>query len=109
MGATVFAWKGETLAEYWWCTEQMLTWPGTDGCDQLVDDGGDATLLMHKGRELEAQFAKDGSLPDPETTTNPEFKCVLQLLKSSIPADATKYPRMAKNCKGVSEETTTGV
>jgi len=107
--SAVFAWKGETLPEYWWCTEQMLTWPGTDGCDQLVDDGGDATLLMHKGREFEEKYAKDGSLPDPESTTNPEFKCVLQLLKDSIPTDSTKYTRMAKHCKGVSEETTTGV
>merc|ERR1719487_2437884 len=82
--ATVFAWKGETLPEYWWCTEQMMTVPGEDGCDQLVDDGGDATLLIHKGKELEEKFAKDGSLPDPNSTTNPE-------------------------CKGVSEETTTGV
>merc|ERR1712087_1016805 len=107
--ATVFAWKGETLQEYWWCTEQMLTVPGADGCDQLVDDGGDATLLIHKGREFELKFAKDGSLPDPSSTDNAEFKCILQLLKDSIPADPTKYTRMAAKCKGVSEETTTGV
>merc|ERR1712110_838367 len=107
--ATVFAWKGETLPEYWWCTEQMMTVPGEDGCDQLVDDGGDATLLMHKGKELEAKFAKDGSLPDPMSTDNPEFKCVLQTLKDSIQQDKTKYTRMAAACKGVSEETTTGV
>jgi adenosylhomocysteinase len=106
---SVFAWKGETLPEYWWCTEQMMTVPGKDGCDQLVDDGGDATLLIHKGKEFEEKFAKDGSLPDPNSTTNPEFKCILQLLKDSIPADNTKYTRMAKACKGVSEETTTGV
>jgi len=106
---SVFAWKGETLPEYWWCTEQMMTVPGKDGCDQLVDDGGDATLLIHKGKEMEEKFAKDGSLPDPNSTTNPEFKCILQLLKDSIPADKTKYSRMAKACKGVSEETTTGV
>merc|ERR1712004_451875 len=93
--STVFAWKGETLPEYWWCTEQMMTVPGADGCDLLVDDGGDATLLIHKGKEFEAKFAKDGSLPDPESTTNPEFKCILQLLKDSIPADKTKYTRMA--------------
>jgi|Transcript_14139 adenosylhomocysteinase len=105
----VFAWKGETLPEYWWCTEQMMTVPGADGCDQLVDDGGDATLLIHKGKEFEEKFAKDGSLPDPNSTTNPEFKCILQLLKDSIPLDKTKYSRMAKVCKGVSEETTTGV
>merc|ERR1712070_561714 len=107
--STVFAWKGETLPEYWWCTEQMMTVPGADGCDQLVDDGGDATLLIHKGKEFEAKFAKDGSLPDPESTDNAEFKCILQLLKDSIPADKTKYTRMAKKCQGVSEETTTGV
>merc|ERR1719491_2586752 len=107
--ATVFAWKEETLPEYWWCTEQMMTVPGADGCDQLVDDGGDATLLIHKGKELEAKYAKDKSLPDPSSTDNPEFKCILQLLKDSIPADPTKYSRMAAKCKGVSEETTTGV
>jgi len=107
--STVFAWKGETLPEYWWCTEQMLTVPDCDGCDQLVDDGGDATLLIHKGREFEEKFAKDGSLPDPNSTTNPEFKCVLQTIKDSIGADKTKWTRMSKICKGVSEETTTGV
>jgi len=108
-GTPVFAWKGETLPEYWWCTEQMMTWQGTDGCDQLVDDGGDATLLIHKGKEYEEKYAKDGSLPDPASTTNAEFKCILQLLKDSIPLDKTKYTRMALKCKGVSEETTTGV
>merc|ERR1712071_108352 len=107
--STVFAWKGETLPEYWWCTEQMMTVPGEDGCDQLVDDGGDATLLMHKGKEYEEKFAKDGSLPDPSSTDNAEFKCVLQVLRDSIPQDKTKYTRMAAACKGVSEETTTGV
>merc|ERR1712227_527138 len=98
-----------TLPEYWWCTEQMMTVPGADGCDQLVDDGGDATLLMHKGKEYEEKFAKDGSLPDPSSTDNAEFKCILQLLKDSIQVDKTKYSRMAKKCQGVSEETTTGV
>merc|ERR1712216_404653 len=107
--ATVFAWKGETLSEYWWCTEQMMTVPGEDGCDLLVDDGGDATLLIHKGKEFEEKYAKDGSLPDPNSTDNAEFKCILQLLKDFIPADKTKYTRMAKKCQGVSEETTTGV
>lgn len=87
----------------------MLTWPGCDGCDQLVDDGGDATMLIHKGREFEEKYAKDGSLPDPNSTTNAEFKCVLQTIKDSIPLDATKFTRMSKQCKGVSEETTTGV
>merc|ERR1712242_653909 len=79
------------------------------GCDQLVDGGGDATLLMHKGKEYEDKFAKDGTLPDPASTTNPEFKCILQLLKDSIPANKTKYTKMAAACKGVSEETTTGL
>merc|ERR1719505_518137 len=86
----------------------MMTVPGADGCDQLVDDGGDATLLIHKGKEYEENFAKDGSLPDPNSTDNAEFKCILQLLRDSIPADKTKYTRMAAKCKGVSEETTTG-
>merc|ERR1712185_574071 len=107
--STVFAWKGETLPEYWWCTEQMLTWPGCDGPDLIVDDGGDATMLIHKGREFEEKYAKDKSLPGPASTTNAEFKCVLQTIRDSIPRDPTKWTRMSKNCKGVSEETTTGV
>jgi len=107
--SSVFAWKGETLEEYWWCTEQMLTWPGEDGPDMLVDDGGDATLLIHEGVKAEAKFAKDGTLPDPESTTNPEFKCVLTTLKNSIQKDAQKWTKMAKCVRGVSEETTTGV
>merc|ERR1719272_742192 len=86
-----------------------MTVPGQDGCDLLVDDGGDATLLIHKGKEFEEKYAKDGSLPDPASTDNAEFKCILQRLKDSIPADKTKYSRMAKKCQGVSEETTTGV
>merc|ERR1711927_122517 len=107
--SVVFAWKGETLPEYWWCTEQMLTWPGCDGPDQIVDDGGDATMLIHKGREFEEKYAKDKSLPDPMSTDNAEFKCVLQIIRDSIPRDPTKWTRMSKVCKGVSEETTTGV
>jgi adenosylhomocysteinase len=107
--STVFAWKGETLPEYWWCTEQMMTVPGFDGCVQLVDDGGDATLLIHKGNELEEKYAKGGSVPDPASTDNDEFKCILQLLKDSFPADKTKYSRMAAQCKGVREEMTTDV
>jgi adenosylhomocysteinase len=108
--SAVYAWKGETLAEYWWCTEQMLTWPGADGCDYIVDDGGDATLLIHKGKEFEEKFAKDkNDLPNPESTSNPEFKCVLQTILDSIKVDPTKWSRMAKTCRGVSEETTPGV
>merc|ERR1719428_2156823 len=105
----VFAWKGETLPEYWWCTEQMLTWEGADGPDQIVDDGGDATMMPKKGKEWETEYAKSKTLPSPDDSTNPEFKCVLQLLRDSIAVDPTKWTRMAANCKGVSEETTTGV
>merc|ERR1711865_757479 len=94
---------------YWWGTKEMMTVPGKDGCHQLVDDGGDATLLIHKGKEYEALYAKDGTLPDPNSTTNAEFKCILQLLKDSIPVDKTKWTRYAGYMKGVSEETTTGV
>jgi len=107
--ASVFAWKGETLEEYWWCTEQMLTWPGKDGPDMLVDDGGDATLLIHEGVKAEAAFAKDGTLPDPESTKNAEFKCVLNIIKNSLAVDPQKWTKMAKTVRGVSEETTTGV
>merc|ERR1719253_1537493 len=107
--AAVFAWKGETLDEYWWCTEQALTWENYPGPDFIVDDGGDATLLIHKGEEFEAAFAKDGTLPDPESTTNPEFKCVLTLIRDSLKVDPKKWTSMADNWKGVSEETTTGV
>nr|CBN20774.1 S-Adenosyl homocysteine hydrolase [Polytomella sp. Pringsheim 198.80] len=107
--AAVFAWKGETLEEYWWCTEQSLIWPDSDGPDLIVDDGGDATLLIHEGVAAEAAFAANGKLPDPESTTNPEFKIVLRIIKESIERDATRFTRMAKKIQGVSEETTTGV
>jgi len=107
--ASVFAWKGETLEEYWWCTEQMLTWPGKDGPDLLVDDGGDATLLIHEGKKYEEKYAKDGSLPDPASTTNAEFKCVMSIIRESIKKDPLKWTKMAKSVRGVSEETTTGV
>jgi len=106
---TIFAWKGMTLEEYWDCTEECLTWPGADGPDLIVDDGGDATLLVHKGKELEEAFAKDGSLPDPESTTNAELKCVLNVIKRSLGVDPKKWTKMAATIKGVSEETTTGV
>merc|ERR1712113_701055 len=107
--AAIFAWKGETLPEYWWCTEQALTWENYPGPDLIVDDGGDATLLIHKGKELEAAFAKDGSIPDPDSTTNPEFKCILSLIRDTLKINAKKRTAMADNWKGVSEETTTGV
>ena len=107
--AAVFAWKGETLEEYWWCTEQALIWPGSDGPDLLVDDGGDATLLIHEGVKAEELYAKDGTLPDPTTTDNLEFQIVLGLIRDNLPKDPTRWTRMSKKLVGVSEETTTGV
>ena len=177
--AAVFAWKGETLEEYWWCTEQALCWPGADGCDLLVDDGGDATLLIHGARQrrgaclrargccvwgtaaasrppdrrhsqppaaearrsallapassltcfpprpapphpplptpptegvkAEAAFKADGTLPNPDSTDNPEFKIVLRLIRDGLAAHPDKWTKMAAKCRGVSEETTTGV
>merc|ERR1712224_263958 len=97
------------MGEYWWCTEQMLTWPGRDGPDMIVDDGGDATMLIHEGRKYETQYEKDGSLPDPASTTHAEFKCVLALIRESIKKDPKKWTKMSKCVRGVSEETTTGV
>jgi adenosylhomocysteinase len=104
-GVPVFAWKGETLEEYWWCTEQMMTWPDGDGANMILDDGGDATLLLHKGVE----FEKSGDVPDPTTASNAEFALVLGLLQRSLKTDPTKWTRMAAGIKGVTEETTTGV
>merc|ERR1712193_492699 len=105
----VFAWKGETLQEYWWCTEQALTWENYPGPDLIVDDGGDATLLIHKGKEWEEEFAKSGKLPNPDDSNNPEFRCILALVRDSIKVNPKKWTNMAANWKGVSEETTTGV
>jgi adenosylhomocysteinase len=108
--SAVFAWKGETLEEYWWCTYQALVWPDEDGCPNLiVDDGGDATLLIHEGVKAEAEYKKSGKLPDPSTTEDPEFKIVLRLLHTTIKANANRWTKMAQSIVGVSEETTTGV
>jgi adenosylhomocysteinase len=87
----------------------MLTWPGKDGPDMIVDDGGDATMLIHEGTKAEAKYEKDGTLPDPASTTNAEFKCVLALIRESIKKDPKKWTKMSKTVRGVSEETTTGV
>ncbi|WP_405435152.1 adenosylhomocysteinase [Streptomyces avidinii] len=100
-GIPVFAWKGETLEEYWWCTEQALTWPGHAGPNMILDDGGDATLLVHKGVE----YQKAGRVPDPSTADNEEMALVLGLLgRTSI-----DWTALAAGIRGVTEETTTGV
>jgi adenosylhomocysteinase len=104
-GVPVFAWKGETLEEYWWCTDQALTWPGEDGPNMILDDGGDATLLVHNGVQYEA----DGAVPDVATAENEEHAVILGLLTRSLEADSQRFTRMAAEIKGVTEETTTGV
>ena len=103
-GVPVFAWKGESLEEYWWCTEQALRWPGP-GPTMILDDGGDATLLVHKGVE----FEKAGAVPDPATADSEEFGVVLEVLTRSVAEDPTRWTTIANGIKGVSEETTTGV
>jgi len=110
--AAVFAWKGETLEEYWECTLNAITWPEDakgDGCDLIVDDGGDMTLLIHEGVKAEKKYAEDGSLPNPDSTDNAEFKIVLALLARELPKSPRKWHRLAERMIGVSEETTTGV
>ncbi len=104
----VFAWKGETLEEYWWCTNQALTFP-EGGPTLIVDDGGDATMLIHMGYEAEDAFAKDGTLPDPESADSEEMVVVLKLLREELQNDPQRWHRVAADLLGVSEETTTGV
>jgi adenosylhomocysteinase len=109
-GIPVFAWKGETLEEYWWCTDRALSWPvpgehGVRGPNMILDDGGDATLLVHKGVEYE----RDGEVPDPSTADNDEFRVVLELLDEVHAADDRRWHRVADDIIGVTEETTTGV
>lgn len=108
-GVPVYAWKGETLEEYWWCTEQVLRWPadasGSTGPNMILDDGGDATLLVHKGVE----FEKAGAVPDPSTADSEEFGVVLTLLQKSLAEDPNRWTQIAAGIKGVTEETTTGV
>jgi adenosylhomocysteinase len=104
-GIPVFAWKGETLDEYWWCTEQMLTWPDGEGPNMILDDGGDATMLVQKGTEYE----RAGAVPDPSTAESEEFRVFLTLLAKSVAADPQKWTKIGQGIKGVTEETTTGV
>ena len=105
-GVPVFAWKGETLEEYWWCTDMALRWPDGSGPELIVDDGGDATLLIHKGLE----FEKADKIPDfnPETDSE-EYGVILDLLRKISAEDNRRWHRTAESCRGVSEETTTGV
>jgi adenosylhomocysteinase len=110
-GVPVFAWKGETLEEYWWCTEQVIRWPGEDGTpgasgpNMILDDGGDATLLVHKGTEYEAA----GAVPDPATADSEEFEVILSLLQRSLGEDPQRFTKIGQGIMGVTEETTTGV
>jgi adenosylhomocysteinase len=104
-GVPVFAWKGETLEEYWWCTERALTWPDAEGPNMILDDGGDATLLVHKGVEYE----RAGAVPDPAGSDSEEMQVILRLLERSLQDDPRRWHRLASEVKGVTEETTTGV
>jgi adenosylhomocysteinase len=104
-GVPVFAWKGETLAEYWWCADQALAWPGEDGPNMLLDDGGDATLLVHQG----AEYEKAGAVPVAADEDPGELAVILDLLRASVAAGPDRFTRMAAGVIGVTEETTTGV
>jgi adenosylhomocysteinase len=104
-GVPVFAWKGETLEEYWWCTEQVFAWPGGQGPNMILDDGGDATLLVHKGVEFEAA----GAVPSAAENDPEEWKIILDTLRRSLAEDPQRWTRIATEIKGVTEETTTGV
>ena len=104
-GVPVFAWKGETLEEYWWCTENVVRWPDGKGPNLILDDGGDATMLVHKGTEYEAA----GQVPADGEDDAEEWKVILDLLRRSLTEDPTRYGTIGKGIRGVSEETTTGV
>ena len=104
-GIPVFAWKGETLEEYWECTQRALLWPDGEGPNMLLDDGGDATLLVHKGVEYE----RAGAVPDPASADSEEFRIILELLQRSLDTDPERWTRVARGIMGVTEETTTGV
>ncbi|KAK7387612.1 hypothetical protein VNO78_28530 [Psophocarpus tetragonolobus] len=107
--ASVFAWKGETLQEYWWCTERALDWGAGGGPDLIVDDGGDTTLLIHEGVKAEQIYEKSGQFPDPGSSENAEFQIVLGIIREGLKSDPKRYHKMKERLVGVSEETTTGV
>ncbi|MEY4170450.1 MAG: adenosylhomocysteinase [Actinomycetota bacterium] len=104
-GVPVYAWKGETLDEYWWCTEKVLMWPDGAGPNMILDDGGDATLLVHKGTEFEAA----GVVPSTDPTDSEEYAVILEVLRRSLTEDPQRWTRIGQGIKGVTEETTTGV
>src|SRR5213595_3548800 len=104
-GVPVYAWKGETLEDYWWCIEQTLRWPDAGGPNMLLDDGGDATLLVHKGTEYE----RAGAVPDPAGADSEEFRMILSALQRSLNEDPQRWTKVGQGVKGVTEETTTGV
>jgi adenosylhomocysteinase len=104
-GVPVYAWKGETLQEYWWCTQQVLRWPDGQGPNMILDDGGDATLLVHKG----AQFEGAGAVPAPTEADSEEYRVILAVLAASLAEDPRRWTRVAAGIKGVTEETTPGV
>ena len=105
VGIPVYAWKGETLEEYWWCTEQVLNWPDGQQPNMILDDGGDATLLVHKGVE----YSDAGAVPEPQANDPEEWQVILGVLKRSLDEDPKRYHKMAESIRGVTEETTTGV
>lgn len=104
-GIPVYAWKGESIEEYWWCTEQAFNWPDGKQPNMILDDGGDATLLVHKGVE----FEKAGAVPDAKDGDNEEYVAILEVLRRNLPLDNSKWQKMAESIQGVTEETTTGV
>jgi len=104
-GVPVYAWKGETIEEYWWCTEQVMNWPNGDAPNMILDDGGDATLLIHKG----AEFEKAGAVPDAKPGDNEEWVVILDVLRKNLKSNPGRWAKIAESIKGVTEETTTGV
>ncbi len=104
-GVPVFAWKGESLEEYWWCTQQILDWPADTFANMILDDGGDATMLVHLGTEAE----KSGQAPDPATAKSTEQRVVFEVLQASLAASSDRFTKIGNEIRGVTEETTTGV